>query len=51
MGNFQIKFLYNKYHFINLIKNKNNVPKEFWDIDSTIPNMNYFKSIVDKCTN
>jgi hypothetical protein len=45
------KLEYNKYHFMNLIKGIDNIPKEFWDIDySSISNMNYFKNIVDKCT-
>ena len=45
------KLEYNKYHFMNLIKDIDNIPKEFWNINySSISNMNYFKNIVDKCT-
>lgn len=43
------KLAYNRNHFISLIKNKDNIPNEFWNLDNNMPNMNFFKQIVDTC--
>jgi hypothetical protein len=43
----KIEFNYN--HFITLVKNKENIPHEFWNIDDSMPNINFFKRIVDTC--
>ena len=43
------KLKYNKNHFVKLVKDKNNIPEQFWSIPEQTKNIGYFKKIVQTC--